>query len=551
MNTINESEDFYRCIYNSMDIVVFVIDRNDSGAYFFVSVNSAYEKMTSLKENMVTGKAIEDILSPERASALRLHCALCVDNGIITEYEEMIPMQGEENWWITRLIPLEFADGKFSRIVGTSTSITERKTMELRMGDTIEFTEKIIANSPLGIATYHNSGRCMTANGSFVNMIGAPDRATVMNQNFYKIRSWRESGLYERVVECMETGETKWRIIEIITTFGRHTWLSCFIIPFHIKGELHIILMIDDISIIKKSELAAREGMMFVNTLIDTIPNPIFYKDTEGKYIGCNSAFEHFIGLPKMKILGKSVFEIADEELALMYQEKDRELLDNPPKQVYEARVKAADGSIHYMQFYKALFSAEGDIPAGIIGVMLDITERKRTEDMLRELSLVDSLTNLGNRRSFDDMMNAEWSRSIRDKKPLSLLMIDIDFFKRFNDRYGHQQGDLCLAAVASAIKNSCQRGGDFPARYGGEEFAVILPQVHRDGAVVVAERILDAVRNLRIAHIDSAVFEFVTVSVGAATIEPAAENEWKDLVFMADAALYRSKGSGRNRVES
>jgi diguanylate cyclase (GGDEF)-like protein/PAS domain S-box-containing protein len=548
---LKESEAFYRNIYDSMDIALFVMDVEPGGGFRLMGINSAHERLTGLRTEEVAGKLLEEFLPPEIAKDISARYELCLNSGVLTEYEEMVPFHGEESWWITRLIPMRNDSGAIYRLLGASTSITERKSMERRMQDALEFTETIISNSPLGIATYWSSGACMTANASFVNIIGAPDRGTVLKQNFHELESWKRSGLYERAMEALETGEQKWRVIEITTTFGKTTWISCFIIPVFVKRERQLLLIIDDISLIKKSELAAREGMIFVHSLIDTIPNPIYYTDTDGRFIGCNSAFERFTGRPKMKILGKTIFDIADAATAELHHQKDLELKERPPRQLYESTVKDSDGTERYIQFFRAVFSTEGDIPAGIIGVMLDITERKKNEDMLRELSLMDALTGLGNRRNFDDMLAAEWSRASRQKESLSLLFIDIDYFKQFNDTRGHQEGDRCLALVAGAIKSSCHRGGDFPARYGGEEFAVLLPDVAREGAIVVAERVRARVQGMAIPHAASAIAGVVTISIGAATMLPSMEKDRQDLVFLADAALYRAKAGGRNRVES
>jgi two-component system chemotaxis family response regulator WspR len=136
-----------------------------------------------------------------------------------------------------------------------------------------------------------------------------------------------------------------------------------------------------------------------------------------------------------------------------------------------------------------------------------------------------------------------------RDRKPLSLLMCDIDFFKKYNDAYGHLEGDSCLKSVAEAIDNSCKRPADLAARYGGEEFAVVLPDTDIDGAKLVAESIREAVNKLNIDHYDSPEGH-VTLSIGASTLIPVHGGEARALVQRADAALYRAKTMGRNRVE-
>jgi diguanylate cyclase (GGDEF)-like protein len=175
--------------------------------------------------------------------------------------------------------------------------------------------------------------------------------------------------------------------------------------------------------------------------------------------------------------------------------------------------------------------------------------ELKRYRDFLEDLSLVDGLTGIGNRRRFDEFLTREWRRSRRARTPLSLLLLDVDFFKAFNDRYGHAAGDDCLREVAATIAMLVRRPGDLCARYGGEEFAAILPHTDLPGARLLGERIREAVMALEIAHAGSSVAPVVTVSIGVAAIDPAAEPGPDQLLRRADLRLYEAKTAGRNRV--
>lgn len=168
---------------------------------------------------------------------------------------------------------------------------------------------------------------------------------------------------------------------------------------------------------------------------------------------------------------------------------------------------------------------------------------------MLRRLAVVDSLTGIANRRYFDEILSQEWRRGERDNLPLSLVMADIDFFKLYNDRFGHQAGDDCLRKVAEALHGALRRPGDALARYGGEEFAAVLPNTPFPGAEELAEAMRLAVENLSLAHPDSSVLERVTVSLGLASTQPGPGTGPESLVAAADEALYRAKRAGRNRV--
>jgi len=171
-----------------------------------------------------------------------------------------------------------------------------------------------------------------------------------------------------------------------------------------------------------------------------------------------------------------------------------------------------------------------------------------RANEKLKEFSMVDGLTNISNRRYFDRALQKSWNISMRENLPLSMIMIDIDFFKNYNDTYGHLAGDQCLIKVANLIKNTLNRPGDFVARYGGEEFVVLLYNTPEDGAVIIAEKIRSGVEDLNINN-EGSLLNIVTVSLGVATIIPGQNRDPETLVEAADQAMYRAKKHGRNKV--
>ncbi|MBF0203087.1 MAG: PleD family two-component system response regulator [Desulfamplus sp.] len=167
---------------------------------------------------------------------------------------------------------------------------------------------------------------------------------------------------------------------------------------------------------------------------------------------------------------------------------------------------------------------------------------------LLQNQSLRDGLTGIANRRRFNDYIKTVWNCSIRDFSSLSLIILDIDHFKLFNDRYGHQEGDSCLIRVADCLKASIKRKIDLVARYGGEEFGCILPNTDLDGACEVAQNFQNEIFALQIPHIDSSTNGYVSISQGVATLIPSQESSPDELLRMADQALYKAKKSGRNR---
>jgi len=165
----------------------------------------------------------------------------------------------------------------------------------------------------------------------------------------------------------------------------------------------------------------------------------------------------------------------------------------------------------------------------------------------LEQISRQDALTRIANRRNFDSYLVQELKRAARDKSDISLILVDVDYFKRYNDRYGHQAGDDCLKQIAAALAASCRRPADLAARYGGEEFAIILPDTSPAGATVVADALRLAVAQRAVLHADSDVSKFVTVSQGIASLAPDPQATPEQLVKLADQALYEAKKNGRN----
>ncbi|MFB5087028.1 diguanylate cyclase [Psychrobacillus sp. PGGUH221] len=230
------------------------------------------------------------------------------------------------------------------------------------------------------------------------------------------------------------------------------------------------------------------------------------------------------------------------------------------------------EGKIDYYQIEKRYIHKDGHIVWGkvtssryvgdneqpyVIGMMLDTTERRAAEEKLLEvnktledLSNKDGLTGIANRRSFNDYFVQVSTQVLKNSTPLSLILLDIDYFKNFNDTYGHLCGDFCLKQVASTLDLKVSQKPYFVARYGGEEFVIVLPEVDIKGACVIAENIRAAVENIQISHTGSKVNNVVTVSVGVAAMPSDSISVPEDLVRRADEALYRAKQQGRNRIE-
>jgi diguanylate cyclase (GGDEF)-like protein/PAS domain S-box-containing protein len=284
-----------------------------------------------------------------------------------------------------------------------------------------------------------------------------------------------------------------------------------------------------------------------IQNAIDMLPSPIFIKDGDCRYIACNRAFEAYIGLPRCKIVGATVHDIAPPELSATYERADHDLLASGGTQTYETNVRYADGSHHDVMFFKSVFySAEGK-PDGISGVILDITDRKRLENELAQAAREDFLTGAVNLRTFYELANQEFSRFQRTGEAFSLLVLDLDHFKGINDTLGHEAGDDALRKFVHAVRAHL-REQDVFARTGGDEFRLLLPGTPESGAMSVAERIREEVNRLNFRAPDGSVSLSMSAGLCGSRVDDACID---DIVRRADAALYQAKAAGRDAVRA
>lgn len=223
------------------------------------------------------------------------------------------------------------------------------------------------------------------------------------------------------------------------------------------------------------------------------------------------------------------------------------------PETKLEFRIVRRDGSTIWVQTNSSTITDAAGRPTDIIFTMRDISDKKELEAQLETLARTDALTGLANRRALDEALDLEWRRARREGTALSLVMLDTDHFKAFNDANGHQAGDDCLRTIARSIGQAVRRAGELAARYGGEEFALVLPSTGPEQAAALAEQLRREIEALGIPHPQSPTSDRVTVSVGVATALAADGASLKmpdGLLEAADRALYKAKASGRNRVK-
>lgn len=285
--------------------------------------------------------------------------------------------------------------------------------------------------------------------------------------------------------------------------------------------------------------------------LAENTADLVTHVDSSGVRTYASPACEAMLGYSPQELIGGDPIELAHPhdrpQLAMMLEAL--QLGSAFPALQY--RVRRRDGTYLWVE---VTGRALGD-NRGVMLSLRDVSRRKSAEDRLEEanrnllmLASTDGLTGLANRRSFDKALKRELARCARDGLPLALVLVDVDHFKRYNDTYGHQEGDECLKRLSHLLRSMARRPGDVAARYGGEEFAVILPNTSADGALHFAEGLRTAVQQLNLPHCRSS-YGIVTVSIGVACEAPASGPD-STVLQNADAALYSAKAGGRNRAE-
>lgn len=312
-------------------------------------------------------------------------------------------------------------------------------------------------------------------------------------------------------------------------------------------------------------------NLLLLDRAIAATPNGIVITDAtapDNPVIYVNPGFERMTGYSSAEVIGKNCRFLQREDR----EQPALEIIRQAIRQQKECRVTVRnyrkDGTLFWNDISISPIRDEAGKVTHYIAVQTNITEYKRVEEerkryqssleqmnlelyqlnqTLHRLANSDGLTGVANRRRFEEHLKQEWRRMLREQLPLSVILGDIDYFKTYNDSYGHLEGDDCLKVVARAIDRVVNRPADLVARYGGEEFAIILPNTPAEGAMQVAQSIRKAILQLQIPHQSSPVREYVTMSLGIATQIPTQELSPKNLIEAADQALYRAKEQGRN----
>lgn len=289
-------------------------------------------------------------------------------------------------------------------------------------------------------------------------------------------------------------------------------------------------------------DLRTREALY--SAIVQQSGEGISLANKDGSYVFVNPAFSRITGYTEKELLSMNVRDLVppDEKLKLFYKVVN----DKAGVRVLELMRKGGSRFIAEIRGYPIHLSNQ----TMVLGIVQDVTEKKEAERKLEQLAMVDSLTNIANRRYLDAFITNEWQRMSREKSPLSVIMIDIDFFKRYNDNYGHQVGDQCLILVADILKGAMQRPSDLVARYGGEEFICVLPGTPLEGGTKVAQLIQENLVKLQGSQRHQKI-PLVTLSFGVTSCCPGHDIQLESLIAKADKCLYKAKESGRDCIIS
>ena len=359
--------------------------------------------------------------------------------------------------------------------------------------------------------------------------------------------------VYDSVLTSMRTLQTWVSDYRVDLPERGVRWLSGHAKPQRLdSGAVLWYGYIQDVTEAKQQALKLQETERALRHLMRDMPVALCMIDEQHRMYFRNRRFLEFFGyteeqVPGLREWALKAYPDADyrEQAVRQWQRaKDKAQRQGGDIAQSEYRITAADGSHHVMEVGGLIFGQH------LLVTFQDRTAQQAQNELLQRLAYVDGLTGIANRRQFDQSLEAEWRRCRRSGKPLSLVLLDIDFFKPYNDLYGHQQGDECLKSVAKALLGGVARSHDLVARYGGEEFVCLLPECDAKGALYKAQNLVRMVQALGLAHAASPLTSVVTISAGVASQVPDGHSTPQDLLAQADANLYRAKQQGRNRVE-
>jgi diguanylate cyclase (GGDEF)-like protein/PAS domain S-box-containing protein len=301
----------------------------------------------------------------------------------------------------------------------------------------------------------------------------------------------------------------------------------------------------------RRSSMSQQQQAERLRLIVDSMDEGLMVIEPSGRIQYTNPACDRYLGHAAGELAGATLDDLllpalVQEYLHLFSLSLAGDKPDWPGAR--EVLIRQRDGKLRAMDFTLTPMHAEQPL---FVALLHDITRHKQSENALQRAALIDPLTKIANRRHFDSFLEKEWQRALRSNLPLSLIVLDVDHFKGYNDSLGHAAGDTCLLQVALALQSHALRATDLAARYGGEEFVLLFGETGFEAAATLAEAIRSHIESLQIANPRSPTSPWVTVSLGVATIVPTQFDDLKDFFVQADRAMYAVKEAGRNGVRA
>ncbi|WP_256081685.1 diguanylate cyclase [Massilia sp. YIM B04103] len=303
---------------------------------------------------------------------------------------------------------------------------------------------------------------------------------------------------------------------------------------------------------IRISQESQQEQAERLRTIVNNMAEGLLIIEADGRIQFTNPACDKYLGYAANELAGQSISDLLNPLVAQEYLDYFARYAANPETAyshgTREVIIRHHNGSSVCMDLTLTPMFLRQPL---FIGLLHDITHHKLSEDALQRAAMIDPLTKIANRRHFDSFLEKEWQRALRSGAALSLVVLDVDHFKLYNDTLGHAAGDVCLQKVAQAINSHALRATDLAARYGGEEFVLLFAETDSDSAYLLAESIRAHIESLQLPHPRSVTSPHITVSIGVATIHPSQLDSTESLFVAADRAMYVAKEGGRNQVRA
>lgn len=563
------------------------LDAMDAGIVLY----DAQDRMVLCNRNF---RALYPALAPQLVPGLRFESLLreAIAHGLVPE------ARGDVEAFVARRIrqhlepgaPLvrRMVDGRWRRIseqrladgslLAFSIDITElvekERALEEARAEALQSRERLedaIEALPDGFALYDAEDRLVASNRRYREIYGLTAPAIRTGTTFEAILRY---GLARGQYPAAEGQELTWleeRLYRhrhadqpILQELPGNRWLRIEERATRLGGVAGVRVDVTELvhreQQLKHLNARLAESRAQLHAVIGTAMSAILTLDEWGSVLSANPAAAAIFGWAEAELIGRDI-RVLVPELPPGQGVDPLAMLAARPGEARRAaaapqdiRARHRDGHSVVVQLALSRLEAAGE--ARFVALLTDLSEREAYAQALREanaqlahLSETDALTGIANRRRFDRALHEEWQRSRRHEQPLSLLIIDVDHFKRYNDALGHPQGDHCLRQIAEVLKASARRAGDLAARYGGEEFALLLPHTGGDEARAIAQSCIEALDTVELPHPDSPLAAHVTLSIGVASAAAGNEQVPHSLVDAADAAVYAAKRAGRHRA--